>query len=280
NFIVVDCTALSEHLIESNLFGHVKGAFTDAARDRDGLIKLAHQGTLFLDEVGELPPESQKKFLRVLEEKRFRPVGSTTEIKSDFRLISATNRDLDEMVTAGTFRKDLLYRLKSQKISLPPLRERKDDISELTNHYLSRITRRMDIPLKTLQPEFLQCLIDYDWPGNIRELVNVLDQVICATKNTPVLFHKHLPVDIRSAVIRRQANSSASSPPPPGSDQDLTSWQDFKKAVLEETEKAYFKRLAAETNGDIDRMIQISDISKSRIYGLLHKHNLNRPKKN
>ncbi|MFO8049434.1 MAG: sigma-54 dependent transcriptional regulator [Desulfosudaceae bacterium] len=282
NFIVVDCTALSETLIESNLFGHVKGAFTDAGRDRDGLVKLAHRGTLFLDEIGELPPEMQKKFLRVLEEKKFRPVGSTAEVTSDFRLISATNRDLDEMVDQGSFRKDLLYRIKSQKLTLPPLRQRKEDLSELTNHYLARICRRLDIPPKTIQPEFMQCLHVYDWPGNIRELVNVLDQVVCSAKNTPVLFHKHLPIEIRSTVIRQQTSSPDKPRQTPGSgsamgrNPDLTAWPDFRKAVLEETEKSYLKRLTAETNGDIDEMIRLSGLSKSRIYGLLSKHNLHR----
>ncbi|ABW66678.1 sigma-54-dependent transcriptional regulator [Desulfosudis oleivorans] len=284
NFVVVDCTALSETLIESSLFGHVKGAFTDAGRDRDGLIKLAHRGTLFLDEIGELPLEIQKKFLRVLEEKKFRPVGSTTEVKSDFRLISATNRNLDEMVTSGDFRNDLLYRVKAQKIVLPPLRNRREDIPELVSHYLSRICRRMDIEPKTVHPEFLQCLCDYEWPGNVRELVNVLDQVVCSTRAIPALFHKHLPLEIRSAVIRRQAGVAGASAPSssePGAelftalkDQKMLTWQDFRKQVLETVEKTYFERLLATTDGDIGQMVKIADMSKSRIYGLISKHDL------
>ncbi len=286
NFMVVDCTALSETLIESSLFGHVKGAFTDAGRDRDGLIKLAHRGTLFLDEIGELPLEIQKKFLRVLEEKQFRPVGSTTELKSDFRLISATNRNLEEMVENGTFRSDLLYRIKSQKLVLPPLRDRKEDISELAHHYQSKICRRMGIPPKTIHPEFLQCLYDYDWPGNVRQLVNVLDQVICSARNTPALFHKHLPVEIRSAVIRRQtraagadeqAKERAQSTNLPDA-QNMTTWQDFRKTALENAETEYFEHLLSITQGDIGQMVKIADMSKSRIYGLIQKHNLT-PKK-
>lgn len=282
NFVVVDCTALSETLIESSLFGHVKGAFTDASRDRDGLIKLAHRGTLFLDEIGELPLEIQKKFLRVLEEKSFRPVGSTAELKSDFRLISATNRNLDEMVEKGTFRRDLLYRVKSQQLTLPPLRYRREDIPALVHHYQARICRRMAIPPKTIHPEFLQCLCDYDWPGNVRQLVNMLDQVICSARATPALFHKHLPVEIRSAVIRQQTRSSDRSDPPDtpepprviAGDNGMTSWQQYRKTALEQAETEYFEQLLAVTGGDIGKMVQIADMSKSRIYGLINKHNL------
>lgn len=287
NFVVVDCTALSETLIESSLFGHVKGAFTDAGRDRDGLIKLANRGTLFLDEIGELPLEIQKKFLRVLEEKQFRPVGSTTEIKSDFRLISATNRDLDEMVRNGTFRSDLLYRVKAQNIVLPPLRNRKEDISELVSYYISKICRRMGIDIKTVHPEFMQCLYEYPWPGNVRELVNVLDRVICSDRTAPALFHKHLPLEIRAAVIRRQAGSTGvpdatertakalpAAAQPKSVDQHLESWQDFRKTALETAEKDYFERLLTATGGDISQMVKIADMSKSRIYGLISKHDL------
>ena len=276
NFMVVDCTALSETLIESSLFGHVKGAFTDAGRDRDGLIKLAHRGTLFLDEIGELPLEIQKKFLRVLEDKKFRPVGSTTEFKSDFRLISATNRNLEEMVEKGTFRSDLLYRIKSQKLVLPPLRERKEDIPELVNHYQARICRRMAIPPKTIHPEFIQCLYDYEWPGNVRELVNILDQVICSARSTPALFHKNLPVEIRSAVIRKQTRPVGGQEEEPviNNDQEMTSWQEFRKGALETAEAKYFEQLLSVTGGDIRQMVKIADMSKSRIYGLINKHNL------
>ena len=276
NFMVVDCTALSETLIESSLFGHVKGAFTDAGRDRDGLIKLAHRGTLFLDEIGELPLEIQKKFLRVLEDKKFRPVGSTTELKSDFRLISATNRNLEEMVEKGTFRSDLLYRIKSQKLILPPLRERKEDIPELVNHYQARICRRMAIPPKTIHPEFIQCLYDYEWPGNVRELVNILDQVICSARSTPALFHKNLPVEIRSAVIRKQTRPVIEPEEEMViyNNPEMTSWQEFRKVALDAAEAKYFEKLLAVTGGDIRQMVKTADMSKSRIYGLINKHNL------
>jgi two-component system, NtrC family, response regulator len=278
NFVVVDCSALTDSLIESSLFGYVRGAFTDARQDRDGLIKLAHQGTLFLDEVGELPPAIQKKFLRVLEEKRFRPVGSTAEVASDFRLIAASHRNLEKMVKRGAFRKDLLFRIRSQKIILPPLRERKEDIPGLVNHYMARISRRMNIKPKIIQPEFMQCLYDYAWPGNVRELLNVLDQVICSAKNTPILFHKHLPVEIRSAIIRQQQSGTAASSYklPPSQiivdDSQLSPWQDFRKTVIRNAEKEYFARLMDVSEGDIRQMTKIAGISKSRVYDLINKH--------
>ncbi len=281
NFIVVDCSALTDTLVESSLFGHVRGAFTDAHQDREGLIKLAHRGTLFLDEIGELRPSIQKKFLRVLEEKRFRPVGGTTEINSDFRLISASHRNLEKMVETGDFRKDLLFRIRSQKLTLPPLRERPEDIPDLVHHYMARICRRMNIKPKTIQPEFLHCLYDYPWPGNVRELVNILDQVICFTKNTPILFHKHLPVEIRSAVIRQQQSRSSSLPQPPlpappaetaAETQPLAPWQQFRKIILQNAEKEYFARLMDVSEGDIRQMTKIAGISKSRVYDLINKH--------
>lgn len=283
NFVVVDCATLNSTLMGSTLFGHVKGAFTDASRNRDGLIKLAHRGTLFLDEIGEMPPEMQKQLLRVLEEKKFRPVGGTTEIDSDFRLISATNQDLADMTQNGTFRKDLLYRINAQKLVLPPLRDRKEDIPELVNHYQSKICRRMGMSPKIIQPEFMQCLLEYDWPGNVRELINVLEQAISTGKALPALFHKHLPAELRSCVILRQSHTADKSAlPPPAATagpalpdgEDIINWNSYRKIILNDAEKKYFEQLLSITRGDIDRVAEMAQISKSRVYGLLGKHNL------
>ena len=285
NFIVVDCAALTMGLVESILFGHVKGAFTDATRDREGLVKLAHGGTLFLDEVGELPPETQKKFLGVLENRRFRPVGGTGEITSDFRLLAATNRNLEEMAQKGQFREDLLFRIKSQKIVIPPLRQRKEDVPELVNYYLARFCRRKDIPPRVCQPEFMRCLCEYDWPGNVRELVNVMDMVVSTADREQVLFHKHLPVEIRLAVLNQKRKPEDGGPktgmkkqaPDPGT--GLTSWQVFRKSGLLNLEKEYLVRLLDSSQGDIGRMTAVSGMGKSRLYELLDKHGLS-PKKN
>ena len=154
NFIIVDCAALPETLIESTLFGHVKGAFTNADRDHDGLVKHAHRGTLFLDEVGELPPAIQKTFLRLLQEHEYRPVGSTRQQFSDFRLVAATNKNLDEMVAAGIFREDLLFRLKAFTIELPPLKERKEDLRELVSYFMHDICQRYSLEPRASAPIF------------------------------------------------------------------------------------------------------------------------------
>ena len=197
SFVVVDCAALPETLVESVLFGHEKGAFTGADRAQEGLIRQADEGTLFLDEVGELPMPVQKAFLRVLQERRFRPVGGKKEIKSNFRIIAATNRDLHEMVKDGQFRNDLLFRLKSITMNLPSLREHREDIGELTLSYIIKLCKRYGMETKGFSPEFLEMLVVHDWPGNVRELVNILEGALAAARYSPILFPKHLPVHMR-----------------------------------------------------------------------------------
>ncbi|RLB62102.1 MAG: sigma-54-dependent Fis family transcriptional regulator, partial [Deltaproteobacteria bacterium] len=164
NFVVVDCTSLPETLVESLLFGHERGSFTGADRSQNGLVRQAHKGTLFLDEVGELPMTLQKSFLRVLQEHRFRPVGSNKEVESEFRLIAATNRDLDAMVESGEFRSDLLFRLRTFIIELPPLRERREDIKELARYHIDKFCNQYSLDSKGFSPEFLQTLMSYPWP--------------------------------------------------------------------------------------------------------------------
>lgn len=204
SFIVLDCAAFPEQLVESVLFGHQKGAFTGADQSRDGLILQADKGTIFMDEVGELPLAIQKTFLRVLQEKSFRPVGSKREMHCDFRLIAATNRDLDQMVKEGTFRQDLLFRLKASTIQLPPLKERKADIETLALHYIGLFCKRVGMVMKGVSTEFMDIMIMYTWPGNVRELVNVIDLSIANSHMQDVLLPIHLPTDIR-VNIKRQA---------------------------------------------------------------------------
>ena len=191
NFVVVDCTALPENLVESILFGHEKGAYTGADRAKDGLILQADGGTLFLDEVGELPLPIQKSFLRALQERKFRPVGGKEEIKSDFRLIAASNRNLDDMVRQGNFREDLLFRLRSFSIELPPLRERPEDIKDLAAYYTEVLCKRYEIETKEFSPEFFDVLTSYPWPGNVRELINALERALVNGRYERILFQKH-----------------------------------------------------------------------------------------
>lgn len=203
NFVVVDCASIPDHLVESILFGNIKGAFTGAHQSREGLLKQADGGSLFLDEVGELPLSIQKSFLRALQERRFRPVGASSEVSSDFRLISATNCTLEEMVAAGQFRKDLLYRLRSQEIELPPLRDRQGDIRLLTLHHLHLLGERQGLGTKGVSEDFRQALEVYNWPGNIRELINVLEGALLAAADAPTIFARHLPTQIRVTAARK-----------------------------------------------------------------------------
>jgi len=204
DFIVVDCASLPEHLVESILFGHVAGAFTSADSDRTGLIKMADKGTLFLDEVGELPLTIQKKFLRVLQEKKFRPVGGKKEVESDFRLISATLRDISKMVEQGSFREDFYFRITSLIIEIPPLRDRKTDISLLVAHYMDRKNTLFDQSPHKISKDFIKSLEEYNWPGNVRELFNTIDYAGSDAFNESILFSKHLPDNIRIFNIKNK----------------------------------------------------------------------------
>jgi DNA-binding NtrC family response regulator len=205
--VTVDCASLPETLVESLLFGYSRGAFTGADGNRVGLVKRADGGTLFLDEVGELPLSVQKKFLRVLQERRFRPVGGGNEISSDFRLIAATNRNLQEMVDQGLFRSDLLYRLRTLKITLPPLRDRGEDVVLIAGHVIKEQCRRAGIPCKRLSGEFLEKLRGYHWPGNVRELVNMVESAFAMAWDDEVLHTEHLPPQLHARLVRSYYSS-------------------------------------------------------------------------
>jgi two-component system response regulator HydG len=177
-FVVVNCAALPETLLESELFGHEKGAFTGATAKKEGRFLLAHQGTLFLDEIGELQPSTQAKILRVLQNREFEPLGSTRTLKVDVRIIAATNRNLESMVQQGTFRDDLYYRLHVFPVMVPALRERLEDLPLLIDFFLNRFREKYHRPVQALAPEVLQTFRLYPWPGNIRELENTLERGI------------------------------------------------------------------------------------------------------
>ena len=177
-FVALNCSALPGELIESELFGHVRGAFTGADRDREGVFEAADGGTLFLDEVGDLSPSAQAKLLRVIEEGRVTPVGTAVSRRVDVRLVAATNRPLDEMAARGDFREDLLYRLQVVTLRLPPLRERRADIPALAVHFIAELASRHDRPVRSLSASARRALVGYDWPGNVRELRNVLERAV------------------------------------------------------------------------------------------------------
>jgi len=285
-FIVVDCTSLPEQLVESILFGHVKGAFTGANADRKGLIEQADGGTLFLDEAGELPLETQKSFLRVLQERVFRPVGKDREQRSDFRLIAATNRDLRDMVCRGLFRSDLYFRINTFNIHLPPLRERGQDIEKLVMSFVFSICRRNHLPIKGVVPETLETLAAYHWPGNVRELENTLEKAIIADPGDPVLYPIHLPPEIRLSRIRTKVSQKCEQTPAgsspslqPASDriafpEALLTFKEYRRQLTADIEKHYLQRLLKETEGDITKACAISGLSRSRLYDLLKIHAL------
>jgi len=281
NFVVVDCAALPETLLESTLFGHVRGAFTGADRARDGLIKQADEGTLFLDEVGELSFSIQKAFLRVLQERRFRPVGGSQEVRSDFRLIAATNRNLEEKAKKGEFREDLLFRLRTLNIDMPPLRELKEDLRGLVIHYTAKLCDQYNLPMKGFSSDFFAVLLAYDWPGNVRELIQALEKAIVSAQDAPTLFPVHLPQHIRIHLARRSVDRKGAKPAPgePSARvNDLPSLAVAREAGLAEMEKEYLVRLTQETGKDISKACQISGLSRSRFYALLKKYNISIPR--
>jgi len=285
-FVVVDCAALPETLVESVLFGHEKGAFTSADRVREGLIKQADGGTLFLDEVGELPMYVQKTFLRVLHERRFRPVGANREIESDFRLVGATNRDLGQMVQSGRFRKDLLFRIICVTIELPPLRDRREDIKELAVYLAGKLCKNLEIAEKDFSPEFFDTLTSYDWPGNVRELVNVLEAAFVEARYEPTLYAKHLPAGIRIKAARASVNQgplvsqepSAEGSPKESADhcRRLSKMRDVRERALAEVEQKYLQDLISLTRGNIKQACQISGLGRTRLYTLMKKYKISR----
>jgi two-component system response regulator PilR (NtrC family) len=198
-FVAVNCGALTETLLESELFGHVRGAFTGAETNKKGLIETAERGTIFLDEIGEMSQMMQVKLLRVLQERRFRRVGGTEEIEADIRVIAATNRDLGQMVAEGRFREDLYYRINVIPVRLPALRERREDIALLAEHFLGKYSEQMAKPLTGISQEALALLQRYDWPGNIRELENVVERAV-ALERTPAILPESLPEHVRGVM--------------------------------------------------------------------------------
>jgi two-component system response regulator HydG len=209
-FLAVNCSALPEPLLESELFGHKKGSFTGAIESRKGLFVAAERGTIFLDEIAEIPPAMQVKLLRVLQEREVRPVGETQGTRVDVRIVAATNRDLDRMISEGTFREDLYYRLKVFPIEVPPLRRRKEDIVPLSRHFLAKFSRSTGKKVNTLEPEVLRRLTAHRWPGNVRELENVLERAVVLAAGDRVT-EAELPLEIAAAGTAAEETGEAST---------------------------------------------------------------------
>jgi DNA-binding NtrC family response regulator len=252
--VVINCAALQETLLESELFGHEKGAFTSAVSSKEGLFEVADGGTLFIDEIGEMAGGLQAKLLRVLEDGRFRRVGSTKEIRTDVRILAATNKDLAKEAAAGRFREDLYYRLNVITISLPPLRERLDDIPLLVDHFLKLGVRGP----RNIELDALASLQAYGWPGNVRELANVIERAKILAEG-PSITHRDLP----AAIGDRQWRHVSNVPPLPIAD-----------SRLNELERQHVQRILSTQNGNKARTARALGISRRKLYRLLEKHGL------
>lgn len=272
-FVVVDCSNLTETLVESVLHGHLKGSFTGAYADRRGLVAESDGGTLFLDEIGELSLSLQKSFLRVLQERRFRPVGSHKEHASDFRVVAATNRHLDRLARDGTFRSDLLFRLRTIEIVVPPLRERGKDKERLAVHFVQQTCARYGLKTKELSDELSQILNDYSWPGNVRELANVIEAAVISAGSGPIIYPKHLPTHVRLSLLSarenggRRLNAKGSSPARPAHVKSVDPPDIFpysRHKTLRDRE--YFTRLLEAAGYDIARASLISGLSVPSVY--------------
>jgi two-component system response regulator PilR (NtrC family) len=239
-FVALNCGALSETLLDSELFGHVRGAFTGADTNKKGLIEVAEKGTILLDEIGEMSPQVQVKLLRVLQERRFRRLGGTDEIEADIRIIAATNRDLSRMVADGRFREDLFYRINVIPLRLPSLRERRDDIPALAEHFLGRFTTQMGKEITSISGDATQILKDYDWPGNVRELENAIERAVALERTATIL-----PESLPEALFAARETSPAAPPAAPL----LPDGTFDLEAHVARVEREYLTRALKESNG-------------------------------
>jgi two-component system, NtrC family, response regulator AtoC len=257
NFVAVDCGSLVPTLMESELFGYEKGAFTGATKTKAGLFQAANGGTIFLDEIGELPLEMQAKLLRVLQEKEVRPVGSNEKIDVDVRVIAATNRDLEAAYRAGTFRKDLYFRLNVVTVHLPPLRERRSDIPMLVHHFLNRYAAGMHLPVT---PAAMKSLLQYDWPGNVRELENCIARA--------VTLGDHTVIDVQDLPPAMRTEQPASHELTP---QEATS---LSTTALAEMERMTILRVFEQAHGDKALAGKMLGISRATLYRKLKRYNI------
>jgi len=249
-FIPVDCGSLVPTLIESELFGYVKGAFTGANQAKDGLMAIAEGGTIFLDEVGELPVDLQAKLLRAIQEKEIRPVGSTRRIPINVRILAATNRDLEQAVMQGSFRRDLYFRLNVLSLRIPPLRERRQDVSLLIAHFLERMTRNSGLE-KVLSDDAIKAMLAYDWPGNVRELENCLERAYAFTSG-PLIHTTDLPREIGMVANSAPSNGNGNG--------------HAKIISMAELEKVTILNAIAELNGDKLQAARLLGIGKTTLY--------------
>lgn len=263
-FIAINCGAIPEGLIESELFGHEKGAFTDAVERKIGKFQLASRGTIFLDEIAELKPDTQVKLLRVLQERSFMPVGSNREVKTSARVIAATNRNLEKMIDDGAFREDLFYRLNVMPIFLPPLRERIDDLEQLVDHFIRKFNASHQKQIRGVDPSALQAMKRYRWPGNIRELENVIEHAF-VVETGALITSSSLP----EAVLKPQLNGIDFELP-----HNYSGPLDFDY-FKEQTEKEFIVQALKANRGRINKTVATANIPKNTLLRKIRKYNIN-----
>ncbi len=249
-FVAINCAAIPEQLLESELFGYVRGAFTGAVRDHKGLFQVAEGGTLFLDEIGDMPLLLQSKLLRVLQERQVTPVGSTQAIPLNVRIISATHRDLKEEVASSRFREDIYYRLNVVELSIPPLSGRREDIPALANHFLSTLAEKYHKNINGFSPEAMEILVSASWPGNVRQLLNVVEQSVALCTSSLIS-----PVLVRKAIHEEG---------------QITSLEEARKRF----ERDYLIRVLKITEGNVTQAARLSKRNRTEFYKLLQKHQL------
>ncbi|MFC1574918.1 sigma-54-dependent transcriptional regulator [Gemmatimonadota bacterium] len=257
SFFSINCGALTESLLESELFGHVKGSFTGAVKDKEGLLVAARGGTFFLDEIGEMSPSTQVKVLRALQEREVIPVGSTEALAVDVRIIAATNSDLEEEIRRGTFRSDLYYRLNVIALHLPPLRERREDIPLLALHFLAKAGEDGKEGVPSLADSTMEAFMAYDWPGNVRELENALERAVAVAEGNEIL-PAHLPGRVLEAPSQRLVEESLPPNPP-----------------MEVIERAYIEWVLRAEGGNKSRAAEVLGIDPSTLYRKLNRYGLN-----
>ena len=254
--VTCDCTAIPDTLFESELFGYMKGAFTGASNSKDGLFQEADAGTIFLDEIGEIPLTTQTKLLRIIQEQQFRPLGSTKNIKINVRVISASNRNLEEFIKQGNFREDLFHRINVIKIQLPALRERKEDIPLLHHYFLEKINQKLNKKVLGISQRAQKLLLNYSWPGNIRELENVMERAIMLCKK------KFIDIDDFPENIKESTPAEIGRP------------QTSQFLSLDEMEKNYIVEILKESNSNKQMASKLLGLSRQALYRKLKKYNI------
>lgn len=264
SFVALNCGALPEHLVESEIFGYERGAFTGAARPKPGLLESAHGGTFFMDEVGELPASLQVKFLRVLQDGKFRRLGSTQEREVDIRVICASNQELERLVDTGKFREDLYYRVNTFTIAIPPLRQRRDDIPLLANHFLAKYREENEIAITGIEPDAMDLLCSHEWKGNVRELEHVIERAMVLANGEKITVAE-LPQSLQSVPVGQTAT--------PQQYMDLP-FKEAKAHLVEDFERRYIGEVLRKYQGNISRAAWHSGIDRRSLHRLLAKYGM------